>query len=64
MIHEHANRETGRGLSSGVGERSSCVTHSPESQPCGLRGGFGGPTPPERSPTPDATHPGGTRGHS
>src|SRR5262249_46645618 len=28
-----------------------------ESPPCGRRTGFGGPTPPERSPTPGATAP-------
>src|SRR5215475_15071834 len=44
----------------GAGVRSSCVTHSPESQPYGLRTGFGGPTPPERTPAPDATRPGRT----
>src|SRR5262249_43610094 len=40
----------------GGGGRSGCVTHSPESQPSGLRTGFGGPTPPERPlpPTPPA----------
>src|SRR5262252_1063157 len=39
-----------------------------ESPPCGRRTGFGGPTPPERTPTPDAivrvalvTNPDGTR---
>src|SRR5215510_12801 len=55
-------RETGRGPSSGAGERSSCVTRSPDSPPSGRRTGRGGPTPPERSPTPDATRPGDTRG--
>src|SRR5215469_16500811 len=33
-----------------------------ESQPCGRRTGFGGPTPPERSPTPAATRPDHTCG--
>ena len=47
---ETPEREAGRGLSSGAGVRSSYVTHSPEAQPCGLRAGRGGPTPPERSP--------------
>src|SRR5215510_624914 len=52
-----AEREAGRGLSSGAGMRSSCVTHSPDSPPCGRRTGRGGPTPPERTPAPDATRP-------
>src|SRR5262249_1332282 len=55
-------REAGRVPSSGAGERSRCVTHSPESQPSGLRTGFGGPTPPERSPAPAATRPDRTCG--
>jgi len=46
--------ETLRDPSSGAGELSSCVTHSPESPPGGRRTGFGGPTPPERSPAPAA----------
>jgi len=54
---EPPEREPGRGLSSGAGECSSCVTHSPESPPSGRRTGFGGPTPPEHSPAPDATRP-------
>jgi len=37
--------------------RPCCVTRSPESQPCGLRAGRGGPTPPERTPPPAATRP-------
>jgi len=37
--------------------RSSCVTHSPESQPCEPRAGFGGPTPPERIPALAAIRP-------
>src|SRR5499433_3355859 len=45
-----SEREAGRGLSSGAGERSSCVTRSPESPPCGRRTGRGGP--PERPPPP------------
>src|SRR5215470_5007474 len=44
----------GAGPSSGAGELSRCVTHSPESPPSGRRTGFGGPTPPESSPAPDA----------
>jgi len=55
-------RETGRGLSSGAGELSSYVTHSPESPPFGRRTGRGGPTPPESSPAPDATRPDRTLG--
>src|SRR5262245_62136888 len=51
-----------RGPSSGAGERSSCVTRSPDSPPCGRRTGRGGPTPPERSPAPAATRPGRTCG--
>src|SRR5215468_5020774 len=47
----------GRGLSSGGGVPSCCVTRSPESQPCRLRAGRGGPTPPEGTPPPDATRP-------
>src|SRR5215469_2536980 len=47
----------GRGPTSGGGVRSGCVTRSPESQPCGLRAGRGGPTPPERTPPPAATRP-------
>src|SRR5215470_1598494 len=44
----------GRVPSSGGGVCSCCVTRSPESQPCGLRTGRGGPTPPEHTlpPTP------------
>jgi len=51
-IHEDAEREAGRDPSSGAGECSSSVAHSPESLPFGLRTGFGGPTPPEHSPPP------------
>ena len=36
---------------------SSGVIHSPESQPFGLRAGFGGPTPPESTPPLGATRP-------
>src|SRR5215831_17455997 len=61
-IHEHVEREAGRGPSSGAGERSSYVTHLPESPPSRRRTGFGGPTPPERSPAPAATRPGRTCG--
>src|SRR5215475_12127029 len=61
IVYEHAERETGRGPSSGAGERSSSVTRSPESPPYGRRTGRGGPTPPERSPAPDAIRPGRTR---
>src|SRR5262249_39270781 len=57
IIHEQTEREAGRGPSAGAGGRSSCVTHSPDSPPCGRRTGRGGPTPPERTPTPDATRP-------
>src|SRR5215813_14119100 len=35
LLHELPYRETGRGLSSGAGERSSCVTHSPNRRPVG-----------------------------
>jgi len=62
MIHEHAQREAGRDPSSGAGERSGCVTHSPESPPSGRRTGRGGPTLPERSPAPAATRPDRTCG--
>ena len=62
IIHEPAEREAGRGPSLGAGVRSCCVTRSPESQPAGLRTGFGGPTPPERSPASDVTRPGRTCG--
>src|SRR5262244_2726994 len=48
----------GRGPSSGGGAPSGCVTRSPDSQPCGLRAGRGGPTPPEDTPPPAATRPG------
>src|SRR5262245_11394747 len=41
----------------GGGVRSSGVTHSPQSPPCGRRTGRGGPTPPERTPPPAATRP-------
>src|SRR5215510_8162248 len=57
IIHERTGREAGRGPSSGAGERSSCVTRSPESPPSGRRTGRGGPTPPKRSPAPAATRP-------
>jgi len=56
-VHEHPEREGGRGPSSGAGVRSGCVTHSPESPPAGRRTGRGGPTPPERTPAPDTTRP-------
>src|SRR5215813_9006876 len=49
-------REAGRGLSSGAGVCSGCVTHSPDSPPYGRRTGRGVPlrrsTPPP--PTPPA----------
>src|SRR5262249_47502082 len=47
----------GQGLSPGGGVPSCCVTRSPDSQPCGLRAGRRGPTPPEGTPPPDATRP-------
>src|SRR5262252_10183376 len=47
----------GRGPSSGGGVPSGSVTRSPDSQPCGLRAGRRGPTPPEGTPPPDATRP-------
>src|SRR5262245_22876302 len=61
-VHQQTKREAGRDPSPGAGELSSCVTHSPEPQPSGLRTGRGGPTPPESSPAPGATRPGRTCG--
>src|SRR5215470_14912160 len=40
-----------------AGGALSCVTRSPESQPCGLRAGRGGPTPPIAPPAHVATRP-------
>src|SRR5499427_10930130 len=51
-IREHAARAAGRDPSSGAGERSSCVTHSPDSPPCGRRTGRGVPLRQSAPPPP------------